>query len=199
MPVMLAPPGSSFDQRVDAIEKALRQVSVVADGALQIPPQMRGGTPGQAIAGGQPLLDPQGLIAVMAVAGSVYHLGGQTLAGVGTPFEVTIASVTFTLTRPANIWLVSTIGGLANYTPGVFSIVAPVYFKIDGVQSTQTIGYLPRYGAVAVGQYQSTVTLSEVDNLTRGAHTITLTWLSAGVNDTLNDFSDSLIAMRIGA
>lgn len=134
---------------------------------------------------------------VKQLLAKVVNIGGQTLAGTGA--EVTISTVPLLLPRTGSVELVAIVAGLANHTPGVFSQACQVYLKIDGTASTQTIGYLPRYGAVGAGQYGSQTTLLEVDILGAGSHTATLVWLSDSANDTLHDYSDSLFAFQLGA
>lgn len=50
-PPILAPPGSTLEARVAALEKALKRVAAIANGSLQIGPNQKSPVPGELIAG----------------------------------------------------------------------------------------------------------------------------------------------------
>lgn len=158
---------------------------------------------------GNALVDGTGLVssAVKSVLASRINSSGQTLTGVagpplgrtGTGGQVAINTITFTLTRAANVELVGLVHGLVNTSSGPQDSQAPMNFFIDGVLDTQNMS-LPDYPPAAAGQYNGTAVLLLVKNLAAGGHSVSVVWNSEqAANDTLHDYFDAVYAFQLGS
>jgi hypothetical protein len=202
MPVNLAPPGSKPDDRIAALERELRKVSAVADGALQVAPTQRNPTPGALIAG----LVPNATI----VASSQHVFGtGQTIVGPGSAgglgggTEKTINTVTWTAPGPKQVtfMLLAYLVGYVQVAAGP-TAAGNIYYKADGATRTNMVASLLTYPTplpADAGYGLPPIMLLDFITLAPGAHTITQTWdMFEGANDTLTSFADGFFVIQMG-
>lgn len=201
-PIRLAPPNSSVEGRLQAVEAAIRQLSPLVLSALRLPPYAAGGTLGQANAGGNPMLDAQGLIQVIAQPGSSVHGGnpGTAYSNVTTPTVIQDGSgvqdkITVTATRNGQQWLVLGDVQVVGPTAGSQAFGCQIY--VDGVLPADAGSFIMRIVEPA-NNGAITLTVFYVATLNLGAHTIDVRLTTgSATNYTVTAFD--LYAFRLGS
>lgn len=204
--IVNAPAGSTIETRVGALERNLQIVNDLANGALQIPPYMRGGTSGMVMAGGQPMFDSQGLVAVMSVIVNGGTQTGGPITGVAGPptglggvgGEVVLTTATFTLPRQETVMLLAICSDYVT-DAGVHVNAHPVYFQLDTVDQATAYGFVPVFTNADIEIRSATTTILQVVTLAKGSHTVNVIWNSQeGANDTIFNGNNPLFVFQLG-
>jgi hypothetical protein len=150
----IAHPVKDFSQLFDTINARLK--------ALETPP---GPALGTLLASGVPTQS--------AVSGSASALGTPA-----PPFggEVALSTLSFTLTRAAQVMLIAVYEGFVNVSAGPFVTNDGFYFSIDAINQSSQFGTLPKGEPTA--STGGSFTLVLIASLAVGAHTVKLIWNS---------------------
>lgn len=175
----LAPAGSRVEDRLAALERAVGQLGGLLNSGLVVPPYARGGVQGSMVAGGQGMLDAQGLIAVMKLLGSTSYSGNQTFS---TAAEVTVTGspIAFTLQRPATVMAFATVSAFMNQNPPIASGNVRIASDAPGAPRSARLRF-PFINAGLVSIVESTTLV--VAPLPKGPNT----WSLVGYVDTAPD------------
>lgn len=116
----------------------------------------------------------------------------------GNGGEVVLSTITFSLARPAKVWIVALATDYVLTTAGAFTAAHPLYLQIDATDDATAQGVVGVYKNTDVEARAATSTLMEVAQFSAGPHTVKLIWNSMeGTLDTLNGAANPMFAFLL--
>jgi hypothetical protein len=181
---------TKLEARVAQLERDLKQVRATAEGALQIPPMMRGGTPGVMLANGRPMLGLTGLISILSQPAGPIGWSGDFHPG-NTFTVMTGSSVTFKVNQNVTLlFLLSQEGKCTTTGGGTFAITA---IFLDGVER----GVSENIWDVGVTGYTNGFAI-DTASVAIGSHTVDVRVKTDNVNTHFGTLGSDLFIFQFG-